>query len=133
MSRRVLLALTAFAMAFQLSGAMASAQSTQRISADIGFPFVAGGKELPAGRYSIETAPAGPVVLVGQDGTRVLLRVITTLGRHDQDPDSEFVFDKIDGKSVLSEVWMPKRDGFLVLATDRPHEHAVVGGSNPRK
>ena len=133
MSRRVLLALTAFAMAFQLSGAVAAAQTPQRISAEVGFPFVANGKELPAGKYSVETAPAGPVVLIGQNGTRVLLKVITTLGRHDQDPDSEFVFDKVDGKSVLSEIWMPKKDGLLVLATDKPHEHAVVGGSNPKK
>jgi len=33
----------------------------------------------------------------------------------------------------LSEVWLPERDGFLVLATKAPHQHAVVGGSNPRK
>ena len=133
MSRRVFLALTAFAMAFQLSGAVASAQSTQRISAEVGFPFVAGGKELAAGKYAVVVEPGRPVELVGQDGTRVLLKVITTLGRHDQDPDSEFVFDKVDGKSVLSEIWMPKKDGLLVLATARPHEHAVVGGSNPKK
>jgi hypothetical protein len=132
-SRRVVLALAAFVLAFQLSGAPAYAQATQRVSAEIAFPFVAGGKDLPAGKYAVVVEPGKPVELVGQDGSRVLLRVITTLGRHDQDPDSEFVFDKIDGKSVLSEIWMPKRDGLLVLATDRPHEHAVIGGSNPKK
>jgi hypothetical protein len=35
------------------------------------------------------------------------LHVITTLGRHDKDPDPEFVFDRIDGKLLLSEVWIP--------------------------
>ena len=133
MSRRVVLALVAAGMAFQLSGAMAYAQGAQRISAEIAFPFVAAGKDLAAGKYSVVVEPGRPVELVGQDGTRVLLKVITTLGRHDQDPDSEFVFDKIDGKSVLSEIWMPRRDGLLVLATDRSHEHAVLGGSNPKK
>lgn len=133
MSRRVVLTLAAFVMAFQLSGALAYAQTSQRITAEIGFPFVAGGKEMPAGKYSVLAEPGRPLEFAGQDGTRVLLNVITTLGRHDQDPDSEFVFDKIDGKPVLSEIWMPRRDGFLVLATAKPHEHTVLGGSNPKK
>jgi hypothetical protein len=63
----------------------------------------------------------------------MLIPVITMLGRHDRDPDAEFVFDKIAGKTVLSEVWLPRKDGFLLLATKGPHEHTVVGGSNPRK
>jgi hypothetical protein len=89
---------------------------------------------MAAGRYTIEaTTPAGPVLLTGAGGFRMLIPVITMLGRHDQDPDAEFVFDKIDGKAVLSEVWPPLKDGFLLLATKGPHEHAVVGGSNPKK
>jgi hypothetical protein len=133
MNRRVVFALAAFVMAFQLSGALAYAQSAQKISAEIGFPFVAGGKEMPAGKYSVVFELGKPLEFYGQNGTRVLLAVITSLGRHDQDPDAEFVFDKVDGKSVLSEIWMPKRDGFLVLATAKPHEHVVLGGSNPKK
>jgi hypothetical protein len=61
------------------------------------------------------------------------MSVITTLGRHDLDKDPEFVFDKVDGKLLLSEIWVPGKDGLLVLATKGPHGHAVVGGSNPRK
>jgi hypothetical protein len=133
MNRRVVVALSAFLAVFQLSGALADAQTSDRITAEIGFPFVAGGKEMPAGRYTVVAETGKPVEFVGQNGSRVILRVITTLGRHDQDPDSEFVFDKVDGKSVLSEIWMPRRDGLLVLATDRQHEHVVLGGSNPNK
>ena len=88
---------------------------------------------MPAGKYGVEVMPAGTVMLTGPNGARAMLPVITRLGRHDQDADSEFVFDKVDGKSVLSEIWMPKQDGWLVLATSKPHEHAVLGGSNPRK
>ena len=120
-------------MAFQLGGAMAYAQGSQKISAEIGFPFVAGDKEMPAGKYTLTVTDAGPVMILGPGGVRAVLPVITTLGRHDQDPDSEFVFDKIDGKPVLSEIWMPKKDGLLLLATKAPHEHAVLGGSNPKK
>jgi hypothetical protein len=130
MSRRVFLTLAALVVMFELSGSMAYAQ---RISAEIGFPFVAGGKELAAGRYSVEVTPGGPVMLEGPDRGRIMLPVITTLGRHDQDADAEFVFDKVEGKVLLSEIWMPRKDGLLLLATKGPHEHAVVGGSNPRK
>lgn len=133
MNRRVVLAFVALVAAFQLAGTAAYAQSPQRITAEIGFAFVAGGKDLPAGKYTVEVTPAGPVMISGPGGARAVMPVITTLGRHDQDPDTEFVFDKVDGKPVLSEVWMPKRDGLLLLATKGPHEHAVLGGSNPKK
>jgi hypothetical protein len=59
--------------------------------------------------------------------------IITTLGRHDRDSPVEFVFHQIDGKSVLSQIWTPAKDGLLVLATKEPHEHAVLRGSNPRQ
>ena len=130
MKRRVFLTVLALVVVFELGGAMAYAQS---IHAEIGFPFVAGGKEMAAGKYTIEVTTAGTVLLTGAGGSRMLIPVITMLGRHDQDPDAEFVFDKIDGKTVLSEIWMPRKDGMLVLATKGPHEHAVVGGSNPKK
>ena len=71
--------------------------------------------------------------LTGPAGGRDFIPVITLLGRHDRDADAELVFDKVDGKAVLSEVWMPGKDGFLLVATKGPHSHAVVGGSNPRK
>jgi len=131
MKRRAFLTVAALVVAFVAGGAMAYAQA---VTAEIGFPFVAGGKEMAAGKYTVETTtPTGPVLLRGPGATSGLMPVITTLGRHDLDQGAEFVFDKIDGKMVLSEVWMPGKDGFLLVATKVPHEHAVVGGSNPRK
>ena len=131
MKRRAFLTVAALVVAFVAGGAMAYAQS---VTAEIGFPFVAGGKQMAAGKYTVETTtPTGPVVLRGPAASTDLMSVITTLGRHDLDKGAEFVFDKIDGKLVLSEVWMPGKDGLLLLATKAPHEHAVVGGSNPRK
>jgi hypothetical protein len=131
MKRRAFLTVLTLVVAFELGSVMAYAQG---IKAEIGFPFVANGKEMAAGKYTIEaTTPAGPVLLTGPGDSRMLIPVITMLGRHDQDPDAEFVFDKIAGKTVPSEVWLPRKDGFLLLATKGPHEHTVVGGSNPRK
>ena len=130
MKRRAFVGIAAFVVVFVMGGVMAYGQS---VSADIGFPFVAGGKDMAAGKYAVEVTAIGQVSLTGPDRGRVLMPVITMLGRHDLDADNEFVFDKIDGKLVLSEVWMSGKDGLLLLATKGPHEHAVLGGSKPRK
>ena len=130
MKHRVFVTIAALVVALAAGGAIAYAQT---MTADISFPFVAGGKDMPAGKYTIEQLAAGPIVLKGATGTSGILPVITTLGRHDLDRDPEFVFDKVGGKLVLSEVWFPGKDGMLLVATKGPHEHAVVGGSNPRK
>jgi hypothetical protein len=132
MKRRVFLTAVALVVAFVVGGGMAYAQS---VSAEIGFPFVAGGKEMAAGKYTVRLTEERErmLVLMGPGGLQVIMPIITTLGRHDKDPDAEFVFDKIDGKAVLSEVWMPSKDGLLLVASKGRHEHAVVGGSNPKK
>ena len=131
MKRRAIVTVAAFVVAFIAGGALASAQKI--VAAEIGFPFVAGGKEMAAGKYTIEVPVGGPVILKGATGNSGLMPIVTTLGRHDQDHGTELVFDKIDGKLVLSEIWLSDQDGLLVLATAKPHDHAVVGGSNPRK
>jgi len=136
MKRGMFVTVAALVVAFALSGATAYAQvmsADRRVNAKIDFAFTAGDKEFGPGSYGFEVSPAGPVVVTAPDGARVLLPVITTLGRHDKDPDPEFVFDKIGGKFLLSEVWMPGKDGLLLLASKGSHEHGVVGGSNPRR
>ena len=131
MKRRVTITAVALLVAFVMSGAMAYAG---RISVDIPFPFLAGGKDWPAGKYTIDVLPNGRVQLTGPGGNQVFLpSVITMLGRHDRDADPELVFDKVDGKACLSEVWEPGKDGLLLLASKGTHDHLVVGGSNPRK
>ena len=130
MRRQVSATAVAFVVAFAMGGAMAHAQS---VSAEITFPFAAGGKEMAAGKYSVDVAADFRLRLTGPAGERIFMPVITLLGRHDKDADAELVFDKVGGKTLLSEVWMPGRDGYLLVATKAPHDHAVVGGSNPRK
>ena len=131
MKIRAFVTIAAFVAAFIAGGAAASAQTTT--SADISFPFVAGGKDMAPGKYSVEVTAAGQVSLTAPDRTRILLPIVTMLGRHDRDADPEFVFDKVGGKVMLSEVWMPGRDGCLLLVTKESHEHVVLGGSNPKK
>ena len=105
----------------------------QPIDVKVGFAFTVGTKELPAGTYTIEKPAPNVVVIRGAGGVSVNMAELTQLGRHDKDKDAELVFDKIGGKFLLSEIWIPGKDGMLILATKEAHEHAVVGGSNPRK
>jgi hypothetical protein len=108
MKRGMFVTIVALVVAFALGGATVQAQtlnSDRRVTAKIDFAFVAGSKDMAAGSYGFEVSPAGPVIVTGPDGSREVLPVITTLGRHDRDPDPEFVFDKIGGKFLLSEVW----------------------------
>ena len=130
MKLRAFVTIAAFVGAFAAGGAAAYAQT---ISADIAFPFVAGGKDMAPGKYSVEVTAAGQVSLSGPDRSRILLPIITMLGRHDRDAEPEFVFDKVGGKVLLSEVWMPGKDGCLLLITRESHEHVIMGGSNPKK
>jgi hypothetical protein len=129
MRNRVLGMLAVLVMA---GAAVAYAQAIGAANVQIGFPFTVAGKDLPAGKYSVEVTEAGVVTVKGPGGVSQSLAAITTLGRHDKDPDPELVFDKVGGKNLLSEVWFPGNEGFLLLATKGAHQHAVVGGSNPR-
>ncbi len=113
-------------------GTTAYAQSATRVKID--FAFVAAGKEMPAGAYEFKAA-AGRVVLqpMDQKAASIIFPVITRLGRHDADADPELIFDKVDGKLVLSELWLPNSDGYLLANTPGDHEHRVLGGSRPHK
>ncbi len=110
----------------------ASAQSMAR--ADIGFSFVAAGKEFPAGMYNLQVS-GQQIMLQQRAGTMppVMMPILTRLGRHDTDNDTELIFDKVDGRLCLSEVWIGTSDGYLVLNTPGDHEHRVLGGSKPHK
>ena len=130
----LLSALTAAALGFLLIGLAATASAQTRGAAKIDFPFVAGAKQLAAGAYEF-AVDNGKVVLRSNDskGAMVAMIVITRLGRHDNDTDTELVFDKVNDKFVLSEIWLGNEDGYLVASTPGNHEHRVLGGSKPHK
>ena len=114
---------------FVVGGTLAYAQQA---AIEIGYPFVAGGKHLAAGKYTVILAGANVIALRG-DGGSAEMTFLTRLGRHDNDTDLELVFDKIADEYLLSEVWFPEKDGYLVLSTKEAHEHAVLGGPHPKK
>lgn len=100
----------------------------QTATVDIKSAFFVGGRAMPAGTYRIEQTGSGEVVLQGgaTDSASVVMPVITVLGRLSSDKSPELVFDKVNGGLYLSEIWLPGRDGLLVLATKEAHEHQVL-------
>lgn len=133
-SVRIGVAIAALVAAFSGFATGAYAQDTVPTRVNIDFPFVAGGKDMPAGNYEFSVSAGRAVVRATSGESRtVTMTVITRLGRHDADPDVELVFDKIDGKSILSELWFPGSDGYLLVHGTPDHEHRVVGGSKPHK
>jgi hypothetical protein len=126
--------IAATALAFLLVGsaAPASAQSVAKVNID--FPFVAGTSQLAAGAYEFEVNNGKVTVRSTQPkGTSVVMLGITRLGRHDLDKETELIFDKVNNKFVLSEIWLGNEDGYLVTNTPGDHEHRVLGGSKPHK
>jgi hypothetical protein len=131
MRHRVLVMLAVLVMA---GAAIAYAQAPVVLTVQVAYPFTMAGKELPAGKYTFEATNAGLVTMKGADGGSLSTLSVTSLGRHNScDGDPELVFDKVGGKNVLSEVWFPNSDGFLLVATKEAHQHAVAGSSNPLK
>jgi hypothetical protein len=124
--------LTVLVVAFVAVASPVHAQN--RTTVNIDFAFVAAGTDMEAGAYALQAEP-GKVTMgaTTPKGKSVIMPVLTRLGRHDADTQVELVFDKVDGKLSLSEVWFPERDGYLVLNTPGDHEHRVLGGSRPRQ
>ncbi len=96
----------------------------------VNFAFTVGKVDLPAGDYIFERngellfhvhsldLKAEPQALVS-----ATTRLATTPGKQ-----AMAVFDHIGDKYVLSEIWLPAEDGYLVSSATAKHTHAVVTG-----
>lgn len=94
--------LTAVSLVLMLA-APAAAASSALARADIPFDFLAAGKLLPAGRYTIEPAGAPSTALIRGDGGHAALASIQpSLGSKDGTP--QLVFDKSSGTPKLAGV-----------------------------
>jgi hypothetical protein len=103
------------------------AQAQEKVTADIGFKFMAGSVAMAPGKYNIERVANGAISVRDAAGkVSAILPTITTLGRHDTHTQTELVFDVVGATTSLSEVWFGGLDGVLVLATKEGHKHQVV-------
>jgi hypothetical protein len=100
---------------------------TQVVTAKIDFPFMAAEKTLPAGTYVFELQPSGDVFRVLRENESILANVVTRLGKEPAQKGAHLVFDKLGEDYLLSEIWIPNEDGFLLLATKGVHTHKTLG------
>ncbi len=129
MRKQVLAAVVVAVFALVLAGSLAWAASA--IAVDIPFSFIVKDKEMPAGRYEIRTEGGDErelAVRSKEGGGQVLVQVIERLADTGA-KQPKLVFDKMaDGKSYLSEVHIPGRDGFLVGIAKGRETHVTVSG-----
>lgn len=143
MKRGTLFAVMAIAAVIFAGTAPASAQVTtsageyiQRHVVTVGFPFIINGKQLPAGKYSIEQPTNELLIFQEEKGgaPRIEAPVITRLAAPST-PISEpkLVFDKVGSTYYLSEVWFRGKDGFLLYGSKEAHTHQSVKAEPTKK
>ena len=98
------------------------------VDADVPFSFRIGERNLPAGKYSFAYNELENAVQVRGGGTEVNLPVKTRLHGPTATMDFEgtLVFDRKDEVRLLSEVWLPQKDGFQVGSLPDAHTHMVL-------
>jgi hypothetical protein len=125
MKTKILLAVGLFAF---VAGLAVFAQLAE-IKATIDFPFKVEGKVLPAGAYDFvrdDSAAAFRVTDGGKNSAIALIQTRLSSEIHTTPADAHIVFDKIGETCLLSEIWIPGQDGYVIMVTKGPHEHKVV-------
>ena len=121
-----------------VAGLVTHAQEVHKLVADIPNAFSVAGNQLPAGRYEFELPEIvhKNVVVRSLDGKHSATGLIVTgIGADPAKPsEPRLVFDVVGAQYILSEVWFPGHDGFLVAGfkSDSEHKHSTVKG-NPAK
>jgi|GEM_PF-938344 hypothetical protein len=120
--------MAAFAAAVLMVAPWAQAQSSTGLRVTIPFSFVAGGKDLPAGEYVFSKAVGPNLITVASSSgkERLHLRIRTSLARVSAEDEHLLAFDKIGGKRILSEVWLPNQQGAAVAVSRGEHDHDVI-------
>jgi hypothetical protein len=114
-----------------LAGLAASARAeTIRIDAQVPFEFTAGRNDFPAGRYQITAENPDDAALAVKNldtGKTVVVEYLTRISSR-QDGKSAFVFDAMEGKHALSEIYVAgTEEGYLLPGMGRkPHSHQQV-------
>jgi len=99
------------------------------VSANVPFAFIAGDKELPAGRYQIQAQGDNEARLVirSSDGGQICYVLVIERLADTGAKDPKIVFDKTsDGKVYLSEIHIPGQDGFLVGISKGRETHVII-------
>jgi hypothetical protein len=97
------------------------------VLADITFEFHVGGRVLPAGTYEFKVDDKQDMVSVTNTKTRntVVAPVLTRISQRSGN-EAQVVFDKVQDRSYLSELYVPGIDGFHLTGAPGPHTHVSV-------
>lgn len=105
----------------------------QASSVNIGFAFVAGGKTLDAGTYTVDIASNGNVVLTPEKGGAAVEVPVVKRLRNRNMPKAELVFDVVGSARFLAQVWLPGKDGCLVGRQNEAQGQVTVSGPKIKK
>jgi cytochrome c553 len=124
MARRLM----AFILVTFFSVGPAFGQTEQRGRFEIPYEFTVGSKVLPAGTYTFSVEQSSLRVQSATSGSGVHFALIITWlsGPAEFLREGSLVFDKTDGGHILSEVWMPGRDGILLHSNPKNHRRDVL-------
>ncbi len=134
MKHRVLVMLAAAALMFVIHPAVSYAQDAAVVN--IGFPFIAQGKTMPAGEYELQVNGDETAFTLTAEpkGKGEFVSVVTRLAAPEPPGnDTHITFDKVGTTYYLSEVWLPGADGYLVYAAKEKHTHTIVKGQKKAK
>ncbi|HZQ24754.1 MAG TPA: hypothetical protein VFA89_18340 [Terriglobales bacterium] len=104
--------------------ALASAQSTQRVKANVPFAFTVGTKNFPAGQYS--AVQTGPNLMTLRDDRGRSVATLTTknIQSSKQTTVPKLTFVRRDGRYYLSQVWW--QEDQIVDELPLPHSDAML-------
>ncbi len=134
MKRHAITALAVLAVLLAVGARPVLAQASFKVP----FPFQAGGKKLPAGDYTVLKGTDGQFTL-RQEATGNVIPVPFTERLAQPKPaltEPQLVFDEVGDFApsyteyvtvyILSEVWLPKEDGFRTHTTKGAHNTKVI-------
>jgi hypothetical protein len=115
------------------------AHAQEGVTVNIPYKFEAGGKQFAAGQYTIDPGdPSQSVLFIrslnGKDEAE--LQVLTRISRGDVPTASQarVVLDKYPDKYILSEIFVPGEDGYLLKGSaETAHQHQTVKGKSHKK
>jgi mono/diheme cytochrome c family protein len=121
--------LVAFVLVTFFVAGLAFGQAEHTIRFEIPYEFALGSKVLPAGTYAFYVDAVGLAVKSATGGPFHHIIISRINGPTEFLQDGSLVFEKIDGKRVLSEVWIPGTDGLLVHKTSKDYARDTLLGS----
>ena len=130
MNRRRFRALVVAAVLMLAGSAWAQAQAP---GVNIDYKFIAAGKTLNAGTYTVDVAPNGNVVLTAAEGG-ASVEIADTRKLNDRNFDRpELMFDVVGSARFLAQVKLPGKGHFVVGRQEGAQEQETVKGPKTDK